>query len=183
MISTTFAAVALSAALSTGAVAVPNWQTDYSKALQTAATEQKPIAVFIGKGDKGFAKVAGGDLPADASELLARNYVCVYVNTETDAGKSLAGKFQISKGLVISGKGGNVQALSYAGSITPMELTGYLTKYSNTKAVSTTETHGGAEAPVAGGCANGQCGSVTVSSGCANGQCSGTTSRGFFRRR
>ena len=182
MISTTFAAVALSAALSTGAVA-PTFQTDYAKALQTASAEQKPLAVFIGKGETGYTKVAGGEIPTEAGQLLAKNYVCVYVNTDTDAGKSLAGKFDISKGLVISGKGGDVQALRYAGTVTPLELTGYLSKYSGAKTVATTETaaSGAPAATITGGCANGQCGTATISSGCANGQCPGTVR--YTRRR
>lgn len=183
MISTTFAAVALSAALTAGA-ATPTWQSDYAKALQTASAEQKPIAVFIGKGETGYTKVAGGQIPTDAGQLLAQNYVCVYVNTDTAAGKALAGKFDISKGLIISGKGGDVQALRYAGTVTPIELTGFLTKYSSAKAVTTTENAGTTDAPVvAGGCANGQCGSSAVSGGCANGQCSGTSRGGLLRRR
>jgi len=177
MISTTFAAV-LGAALSTGAVALPTWQTDYAKALQTASAEQKPIAVFIGKGEAGYTKVAGGEIPVDAGQILAKNYVCVYVNTDTAAGKTLAGQFDITKGLVISGKGGDVQALRFAGTATPLELTGYLSKYSGTKAVVSTETAGAATIPagaVYSSCPNGRCGSVYSTypafSTCPNGKC------------
>ena len=186
----TFATLAL---LASGATETPSFQTDYTKALQTAAAQQKPVAVFIGKGAVGYAKLVGGSIPVDANQLLAKNYVCVYVNTDTESGKALAGQFDISKGLVISGKGGDVQALRYSGAVTPLELTGYLSKYRGTSAVTTTETASEtvaapAAAPATSSCANGQCGSAAFSSGitssCANGNCSGTTSRGFgFRRR
>lgn len=183
----TFATLAL---LASGATETPSFQTDYTKALQTAAAQQKPVAVFIGKGAAGYAKLVGGAIPADANQLLAKNYVCVYVNTDTEAGKTLASQFDISKGLVISGKGGDVQALRYSGSVTPLELTGYLGKYRNASAVTTTETAAEpAAAPAAttsSSCANGQCGSSvsSSSSGCASGNCPGTTTRGFgFRRR
>jgi len=171
----TFAAIAL---LATGATETPSWQTDYTKALQFAAAQQKPVAVFIGQGNAGYAKVAGGSIPADASQILAKNYVCVYVNTDTAAGKNLAGQFEINKGLVISGKGGDVQALRFAGSVTPLELTGYLSKYKGTSAVSTTETAG--TAPVgtttSSSCPNGRCGTIIYSSypsfsSCPNGKC------------
>jgi hypothetical protein len=180
MITTTFAAVALSAVLSTGAVAVPAWQTDYAKALTAAAAEQKPIAVFIGKGDAGYAKLVGGEIPADAGQLLAKSYVCVYVNTDTAAGKTLAGQFDMSKGLVISCKGGNVQALRYGGAVAPQSLTTYLTKYSDAKTVVSTETAGDAVIPATvfqSGCPNGRCPTSPIYSNyapfsnCPNGKC------------
>jgi len=175
MITTTFAAVALSAVLSTGAIAVPTWQPNYSKAIAAAAAEQKPLAVFIGKGETGYAKLVGGEFPTDAGQLLAKSYVCVYVDTDTAAGKSLAGQFDISKGLIISCKGGDVQALRYTGEVSPSSLTKYLTKYSEAKTVATTET--AAEASAA----------TTVipasfsTGGCASGNCPGT--RTYSRRR
>ncbi len=181
MISTTFAAVALSAVLSTGAVAVPTWQSDYSKAIAAAAAEQKPVAVFIGQGQAGYSKLVGGEFPTDAGQLLAKNYVCVYVDTDTAAGKSLAGQFDISKGLVISCKGGDVQALRYTGTVSPSNLTSYLTKYSEAKTVATTETVGAVPAgAIYGGCPNGRCptsaytpvySSYPTFSSCLNGKC------------
>jgi hypothetical protein len=173
----TFTTIAL---LATGAAGLPTWQTDYGIALKTASAQQKPIAVFIGKGEAGYAKVVGGSIPTDAGQLLAKNYVCVYVNTETTAGQKLAGQFDISKGIVISGKGGSVQALRYAGNVTPLELTGYLNKYSGTETVSTTETAGAATIPATAvygsSCANGRCGTPVYSSypafsSCPNGRC------------
>ena len=185
MIATTFAAVALSAVLSTGAVAVPTWQTDYSKAIATATAEQKPVAVFIGKGVSGYSKLVGGEIPADAGQLLAKSYVCIYVDTDTTAGKSLAGQFDISKGLVISCKGGNVQALRYTGAVSPTSLTGYLAKYSEAKTIATTENAGEYVAVPAGAiygnCPNGRCPTSSYSpvyssypttfSNCPNGKC------------
>jgi hypothetical protein len=182
----TFATLAL---LASGATTTPSWKTDYTQALQIATTEQKPVVVFIGKGETGYAKLVGGSIPSDAGQLLAQNYVCVYVNTDTAAGQKLAGQFEINKGLIISGKGGSVQALRYTGAVSPLELTGYLSKYKAASAVATTETAGEVvAAPVATGssCANGNCGgsvSSFPSSGCASGNCAGTSSSRGFRRR
>ena len=188
MMTTTFAAVALSAVLSSGAVVVPAWQTDYSKAVASAAAEHKPIAVFIGKGDSGYSKLVGGEIPTEAGQLLAKSYVCIYVDTDTAAGKSLAGQFDISKGLVISCKGGDVQALRHSGAVTPSNLTGYLAKYSDAKTIATTETASETVlVPAGSSCANGNCASSasmslpTMSSGCANGRCPGTMT--YSRRR
>ena len=181
----TFATLAL---LASGATTTPSWKTDYTQALQIATAEQKPVVVFIGKGETGYTKLLGGSIPSDASQLLAKNYICVYVNTDTAAGQKLAGKFDISKGLIISGKGGDTQALRYTGNVSPLELTGYLSKYRNASAT-TTET-AGEPAPAAtstcSSCANGNCGSASISSfgsSCANGNCPGTVSSRGFRRR
>src|SRR5688572_28743747 len=119
-----FSTFATKAMLASGATETLSFQTDYSKALQTTADQQKPLAVFIGHGNAGYAKLVGGSIPVDAGQLLAQNYVCVYVNTDTESGKTLAGQFDISKGLVISGKGGTVQALRYSGAVSPLQLTG-----------------------------------------------------------
>ena len=178
---TTFATIAL---LATGTAGLPTWQTDYTTAIQSAVTQQKPVAVFIGQGKTGYAKLVGGSIPLDAGQMLAKSYVCVYLNTDTEAGKSLAGKFDISKGLVISGKGGSVQALRYEGNVSPLELSGYLSKYSEASTVATTETVGATVLPsgvvYGSSCANGNCGTPVYSTGystypafssCPNGRC------------
>jgi hypothetical protein len=184
MISTTLTAAVL--VLSAGASnAAPSWQADYAKAMTAAVAQQKPIAVFIGKGEAGAGGVvADGQVPAKANQLLGASYVCVYVNTDTPEGKTLAGQFGLTQGLVISSKGGNVQALRHNGPVTGTDLTTYLTKYSSlTVAVTATEQGGVMTTsgyspvygyPAAGGCPNGQCGVryyYPAFGGCPNGQC------------
>jgi hypothetical protein len=172
---TTFAAALLGSVLSAGSVAVPSWQSDYSQAMATASAQQKPLAVFIGRGDTGYSGVVGGEIPAEAGKLLSKSFVCVYVDTDTADGKSLSSAFGLSKGLVISSKGGNVQALRHTGSIAPTDLTGYLTRYSDpVKAVVTTEKVG--ETPVSTTVPAG-----TVFGGCPNGRCGTTSSAGFYQ--
>ena len=146
MISTTFTAVALGAILSTGAVSVPTWELDYGQALATAAADEKPVAVFIGSGKTGYAKLVGGEIPPDAGQMLAKNYVCLYVDTDTAAGKKLAGQFGLSSGLILSCKGGNTQALRHTGSVSGPDLTGYLNQFSDKSAVATTLERGAAPA-------------------------------------
>jgi hypothetical protein len=171
MFTTTFAAVALSVLLTGEALpSGVSWQTDYSQALSTAVAQQKPIAVFIGRGEAGYSKlVTDGQIPASAGELLSKNYVCVYVDTDTPAGKALSSQFTISSGLVISTKGGSYQTLRHTGSVSPTELTQYLTQYGDKTTVATTAERGvvraAAPSPVSGtviygGCANGTCGTV-----------------------
>lgn len=172
MFATTLAAVLLGS-VSPGAAAVPTWKTDYATAREAAAAEQKPLAVFVGHGEAGYAKLVGGAVPADAGRLLAANFVCMYVDTDSAAGKELASKFGLVEGLVVSSKGGDVQALKHAGAVAPAALTGYLTKYADpAQVVTVTEKVNIAPAapviaPAApvytpvyrtvGGCPNGRC--------------------------
>lgn len=144
MFPTTVAAAVLSVLLTGEALpAGVAWQTDYSTALSTAVAQQKPIAVFIGRGETGYSKlVTEGQIPASAGDLLAKNYVCVYVDTDTPAGKSLASQFAISSGVIISTRGGSYQALRHAGSVSATDLTQYLTQYGDTAKVATTVERG-----------------------------------------
>jgi hypothetical protein len=185
MFSTTFAVVVLSAALAE-APSVPAWESNYARASETAVAQRKPLAVFIGRGEAGYSRVVGGNMPTEAGRLLAANYVALYVNTDTADGKRLATAFGVDEGLVISSRCGNLQALKHGGAVPAVELAGYLTKYSAADvAVSTTERAGTAvvAAPVmVGGCANGRCGTVVPAgyytpaytggfSTCPNGRC------------
>lgn len=168
MVASTFAVVL--ATLSPGAV-TPDWRTDYRTAMLSAAADQKPVAVFLSHG-------AVKDVPAEAAALLAKSYVCVTVDVDTAAGKELAGKFGVAEGLVISSKGGDVQALRHAGPVPAAALAGYLAKYSDPArvVVSTEKVGADAVAPAVvvpagyavptyqtpvfrtiGGCPNGRC--------------------------
>lgn len=180
MLSTTFAAVVLSAALAE-APSVPAWESNYARASETAVAQRKPLAVFIGRGEGGYSRLVGGNMPTEAGRLLSANYVALYVNTDTAEGKRLATAFGVDEGLVISSRCGNLQALKHGGAVQGVELAGYLTKYSAADvAVTTTERAGTAAPVVVSGCANGRCGVVTGgyyapvyrgTSTCPNGQC------------
>ena len=190
MITTTLAVVALAGALGAGASPSPGWQSDYAKAISVASAERKPVAVFIGSGEgKPGKMIESGTIPSDAAKLLRDNYVCVYVNTDTAAGKDLAGRFALSEGLVISNPGGTTQALRHNGVVGGADLTQKLTQYAGAGQPATT-VHTGATtsvaAPAATGvrlnCAGGNCGvaptvgsfivpSAPLGSSCPNGKC------------
>lgn len=168
---TTLAALVLGSSLTPGAAA-PAWRTDYRQAIVAAQAEHKPVAVFIGPG-------AGKNVPAEAAALLAKSYVSLTVDTDTPAGKELAGKFGMTEGLVISNSGGDLQALRHGGPVPAAALPGYLAKFSDPARVVTTTEKVGAEAPAVvpasyaapaypsapvfrtiGGCPNGRCPNV-----------------------
>jgi hypothetical protein len=70
-------------------------------------------------------------LSAEAKKVLTEKFVCVSVNVDTDAGKALAGQFQLSDGLVISSAGGTHQALRQSGTVSVSDLAKHTTAYAN----------------------------------------------------
>jgi hypothetical protein len=121
----------------------PTWQSDYHFARKLGEREGKPLAVFIGSGQRGFENISrSGKLSDDVLQLLASKYVCVYVNTNNSSGKQLAANFDLSSGLVISDRTGQLQAFSYGGTLSDADLQRYLTRFSDPDfRVRSTATH------------------------------------------
>ena len=64
------------------------WQCDYVQANQQGQSEQKPLAIFVGKGKNGHEKlVKKGKLTPQMQKLLAEKYVCVYADTKKKTGQ------------------------------------------------------------------------------------------------
>jgi hypothetical protein len=144
MINTLLAVVALTGTLAPGAKPEFQAQTDYGQALKQAADEKKPMAVLIGKGDT-FAKLlTDKGLSAEAKKVLTEKYVCVSVNVDTEAGRTLAGQFQMTDGLVISSAGGSHQAFRQAGTVTATDLAKHTTTYANATGTPVTTVTAGA---------------------------------------
>ena len=177
MVATTLAAVAFSGLLAPGASgALPSWQSNYSTALTAAVAQQKPMAVFIGKGEAGPAQLLnGGQLPSKVTDVLSASYVSVYVDTDTAAGKALAGEFGINEGVVISTKGAKLQAMRHGGALTASQLSDYLTRYADTTTVAHTAGYGGC---AGGSCYGGGYGGGYGGSSCYSGCYSGGYSHG-----
>jgi hypothetical protein len=130
----TFMAVfALTTGLSTANISSnPAWLDDYASARQRVTAVGKPMAVFVANGQEGWGKVVrDGDLSPTARKLLTEKFVCLYVNTDTTAGRTLAGAFQVAKGLVISDRAGTSQAYSLSGDLSGTELVQTLERYAD----------------------------------------------------
>jgi hypothetical protein len=128
------AAAALAAGISPSMLSPePTWLNDYTLAQLRVAAVKKPMAVFVASGKDGWGKVVrDGALDPVLKRTLASNFVCVYVDTDTTAGRSLAGAFEVaSKGLVISDRAGTSQAFSLSGDLTKEELSKTLAKYAD----------------------------------------------------
>src|SRR3954447_10477418 len=107
MVAATMAAGMAPANLSTE----PNWLNDYATAQARVLAQKKPMAVFVGSGKDGWGKAGrSGSIDPQINRLLATKFVCVYVDTDTTAGRKLATAFEVvSKGLIISDKVGTTQ--------------------------------------------------------------------------
>jgi hypothetical protein len=123
----------------------PGWITDYGEAKKLSEMERKPIAAFVGSGVKGWNDISReGRLESDTGRLLAKSYVCLYVDTATEEGRRLARAFEISqsRGIVISNSNGKLQAFRHEGNLRNEDLTYYLERFSNPDlVVSHTETN------------------------------------------
>jgi hypothetical protein len=146
LMNTSILTVVLASALLAGQNGTPTWQNDYSKAQKQGSAQKKPLLVLFGSGANGWAKVVREAPPAaDVTKLMADQYVCVYVDTASPAGKKLAQDFGINgtMGVVISDRDGTSQAFWHQGDMTNQNLARLLQKYSDPKvSVRTTETAG-----------------------------------------
>ena len=135
----TFAIMALiGGSLTADVITAPTFHTDYAAAKQVGQKENKPLAVVVGGGVNGWRKLSGGDeLGVTAMKRLSSNYVCVYADTETAAGKKLADKLEVRQtvGLVISDRSGNYQSYSHDGALPPTELDRTIEEFATVKAV------------------------------------------------
>lgn len=177
---TTMAFFALTASITSGNLTpAPTWQTDYRTAQTHVASAGKPMAIFIATGNAGWESVLKDGIDAGTKRVLAEKFVCLFVDASTAPGRDLAEAFALTRGLVISDRTGTAQAYSLAGDLTKDELARTLDKYSDGKAVETTETVlRGTELAYGGSCASGKCSTGTCSTGtcatttaCATGTC------------
>jgi hypothetical protein len=123
----------------------PAWQNDYYAAQKSAEEQKKPLAVFLAPGENGWEKLSReGALDSEVKQLLTGKYIPVFINTDTDAGKKLAQAFGLAgtKGIVISDRGGSLQAFWHEGDLANRDLVRNLERFSDPQmVVRTTETN------------------------------------------
>src|SRR6266849_9381035 len=81
------------------------WVSDYGTAFRKGQKEQKPLAIFFGKGEGGWEQLStDGALGKEAARLLRSSYVPVYLDLDTAHARKLASAFGLKEGpgLVIS---------------------------------------------------------------------------------
>lgn len=127
--------LAVAGALSANVPESPQWQSEYRAARTRAMEQKKPLAVFIGAGRDGFSQVMSeGTLDGQINGMLAKGYICLYADVNTESGKAIAGALEIGQksGLVISDAAGRFQAFSHEGTMKPTELTQTLVRFAET---------------------------------------------------
>ena len=129
----------------------PSWLEDYSQAYRLCQKGDKPLAVFVGSGAKGWNRMSkDGQLSPEIKDFLSKNYVCVYVDATREAGQGLATALEMPKrlGLVISDSKGAVQAFRNEGNLRESDLMRYLRRYADPqRMVVATESNPSDEAP------------------------------------
>jgi hypothetical protein len=122
----------------------PTWLSSYEAAYRQGSQERKPLAVVFGTGSSGWDNLSkDGRFTPEIRELLDAQYVCVYVDTDTSAGKRLASSFEITDGpgLVISDRTGKLQAFRHEGELSNRDLERYLNRFADPdRVVRRTET-------------------------------------------
>jgi hypothetical protein len=120
---TSILTVVLAGALLAGQNGTPTWQNSYTAAQKMGTEQQKPVLVVIGTGENGWSKVLREAPSPEVTELLAKKYVCAYVDTATPEGKKLAQSFEITgNGLVISDRACSYQAFWHQGDLTNQQM-------------------------------------------------------------
>jgi hypothetical protein len=106
----------------------PMWMKDYATALKCSRQEHKPLAIFVGCGKDGWKNVVRGKLGTNAERMLGKEFVCVYVDAETLAGKQLASTLKVSDGmgLVLGDRSGEYIDHRHSGAMSENELSGRL---------------------------------------------------------
>jgi len=129
----------------------PTWLEDYSKACRLCQRAEKPLAVFVGSGSKGWNNLSKeGQLSAESKDFLSKNYVCVYIDATRVAGQELATALEMPNrlGIVISDSKGGVQAFRHEGNLREPDLMRYLRRYADPqRMVVSTESNPSDEAP------------------------------------
>src|SRR5262245_7725390 len=100
-----FALLTMAGFLATANIPVnPSWESNYSAARKHAEAVHNPLAVVVGFGENGWQKLTDeGTMPADVRNTLCHNYICVYINSETEQGRKSALALGIKhSGIVIS---------------------------------------------------------------------------------
>src|SRR5580658_8385406 len=116
----------------------PKWEKNYFDARTWAAERQKPLAVFIGSGVSGWEKVSkDGAFDPKVYQLLKDKYACVYIDSDTEAGKEMAKRFAVeTKGLIISDKTLNTEAFYHNGDLSKDLVAKALERYADTAVAS-----------------------------------------------
>lgn len=139
----------------------PMWMKDYAAALKCSREERKPLAIFVGCGADGWKKVVRGGKPsAEVERMLSKEFVCVYLDADTPAGKRMASALKVNEdmGLVLGDRSGEYIDHRHVGTMAEDDLSHCLSRCCGmTMNGSMNGSMGAAmQAPAAGSCCRGR---------------------------
>lgn len=118
------------------------WRLDYGRAIQEVAEQDKPLFIAFDKVDSDVGKMVASDqfMDSQVENALAADYVRMFVDVESEAGKELAAQFGAVEfpGFVVIDRSAHWQAYRRSGSHSPADLLSVLTRYRRTKITSPT---------------------------------------------
>ena len=129
----TLASLAAAPAAAASAAATPVWYTRYSEAQEKGRTLQLPLAIFFGTGAADFDQLSRPTQLSDRSlQILARHYVCAYLDLSQPKFQELARAFDIrrTQALVISDPSGRYQEFFHDGRLSVEALERVLERFS-----------------------------------------------------
>lgn len=139
MFTTSLTAAMVAGLFASGSIlGLPEWTDSYGKAMAQAGERNKPVAVFLAAGDM-KTLLSGQGLGSEALKSLKSDYIAVRIDTTTADGKKMAEAFGMTHGVILSDRSGKQMALKHEGTLTPEQVSEYLTKYAGVTTVSTTE--------------------------------------------
>ncbi len=109
----------------------PMWMKDYATALKCSREQHKPLAIFVGCGDDGWRKVVRSGKPgAEVERMLSKEFVCLYLDAESLAGKQMATALKVpgDMGLVLGDRNGEYIEHRHVGSMSNDDLSNCLSR-------------------------------------------------------
>jgi thioredoxin-related protein len=123
------------------------WESSYAKAIQDVQRTDKPLFIVFDKGSSSFRNMVHENpfLSEQVEEALSADYLRMFVDTETEAGKKLAGQFEADElpRIVVIDRSGEWQVYRKSGSPTSDQVQSVLAQYRRSKITtspSTTDT-------------------------------------------
>ena len=121
-----------------------NWCLDYERAVKAVEEQDKPLFIVFDKVDSDLGRMVASSefMDGQVENALAADYVRMFVDVESEAGKQLAAQFGAAEfpRIVVIDRSAHWQAYRRSGSHSATDLLSVLTRYRRTKITSPVES-------------------------------------------
>jgi hypothetical protein len=112
--------------------AAPTWQTDYAAAKRLSERLHRPLLVVAGRGPDGWRQLVRDGWDGNHSRQVRGQFVGLYLDAATPAGRKLAEAFDLGDGgVAVSDRGGAVMAFHHPGALTAEQFGLALARYAD----------------------------------------------------